>query len=398
MKEIYIIGGGMGNPKLLTTDALEALKLSEEVYAFDRLGELYASFQSNMHICKYSELLSLIESSQAVIIGVLVSGDTGFYSVASMINDRLGESCNIINTCGINCLQYLCSKLRISYEKIHVVSLHGRKKAILGSLAYNSKTFILTGNDNKATDILKNLTELGHGNRKVTIGEFLSMEKERIVTGSVEELSNYHFDSLSVMLFENKHPAQKEIPLFDEDFIRDKTPMTKQEIRWASVNYLKIEPEDIVYDIGAGTGSVSVELSRKAYDGIVYAIEKEEDAFLLLNQNKEKLGAFNVISIFGSAIEQIKGLPVPDKAFIGGSGKELEEIVTYLLEVNPKMRIVINAITLETLCSAMKILKEQNCSIQISHMNISRNKEIGDYNLMMANNPVYIIVGERKLV
>ena len=99
-------------------------------------------------------------------------------------------------------------------------------------------------------------------------GEMLSMENERILSGTFEEMTKNSFDNLTVLLFENKNAVCKDISLFDEDFIREKTPMTKQEVRWISVNSLKIAPTDIIFDIGAGTGSVSIEMARKAYNRI----------------------------------------------------------------------------------------------------------------------------------
>lgn len=396
MRKIYLIGGGMGDPKLLTSQALAALETCDEVYAFDRLAELYTSLHRNIKRISYSELLTLLKESKAITIGVLVSGDTGFFSAAKLLKEKLDDGFDISLINGISSLQYLCSKLMISYENIPVVSLHGRNREILGSLAYQRYTFVLTGSGHNASDILKYLVSVGVFDMNVTVGEFLSMEQERILSGTVLELSQVTFDNLSVMLFENDHPAQKDKPLFDEEFLRDKTPMTKQEVRWSSVHYLDIQSDDIIYDIGAGTGSVSIEMSRKAYGGIIYAIEKDETAYQLLNQNKKKFGALNVITALGNAMDHLQHLPIPDKAFIGGSGSQLKEILAYLFQANPDIKIVINAITLETLGSAMTLLKEHNCTIQVSCMNISRNKAVGEYNLMMANNPVYILVAERS--
>lgn len=391
MKNIYIIGAGMGSPELLTTQATLALKLCDEIYAFDRMAELLSDLHNKICNCSYAELIPFIMQSQAETIGVLVSGDTGFFSAASLLNDKLTGDFQLFYVPGINSLQYLCSKLKISYENVPVVSLHGRNRSILGSLAYNRYTFVLTGSDHNATAILNELCGMGLGEIKVTVGEFLSMKQERVVTGTVQELMEYSFDNLSVLLFENGHPVLKEKPLFDEELIREKTPMTKQEVRWASIHNLDLKPSDIVFDIGAGTGSVSIEMARKVYEGVVYAIEKDESAYSLLYRNKDNLGAYNLITKCGKAMDYLVALPIPDKAFIGGSGKELREILAYLFQANPKIRIVINAISLETLSIAITLLKEHNRKVEVTCMNVSKSKQLGDYNLMMANNPVYII-------
>jgi len=276
-----------------------------------------------------------------------------------------------------------------------VISLHGRNKIIVGNIVYNQYTFVLTGSDHNASDILKELKDMGLGSIKVTVGEFLSMEQERLITGTVQDLESYSFDNLSVMLFEDKHPAQKDRPLFDDELIRGKTPMTKQEVRWASINYLSLMPEDVVFDIGAGTGSVSIEMARKAYNGVVYSIERNEEAYALLNRNREKLFAYNMIPLYGDAMEHLPTLPVPDKAFIGGTGKQMKKILDYLFLLNPHIRLVINVIALETLSEALSLLKEHNCRIEVSCINVARNKPAGDYNLMVSNNPVYIITAKR---
>ncbi len=396
MKELYIIGCGMGKEELLTGESKAALIQCEEVYAFDRMAKHLSALHPGITACTYSELIPMVSDTKSDIIGVLVSGDTGFFSAARSLCEKFKDNFTIHITSGISSLQYLCSKLRIGYEEISIISLHGRNRSILGSLAYHRKTFVLTGSDHNASEVLKELADMGLSHIRVTVGEFLSMEQERILTGTVGELVQYQFDNLSVLLFENDNPANKNRPLFDHEFIRDKVPMTKQEVRWASIQYLELQPSDIVFDIGAGTGSVSIEMSRKVYEGKVYSIEKEEDAFLLLNRNKEKFGAFNVITGHGNAMELLQELPVPDKAFIGGSGKELTKILDYLLEQNRDVKVVINAITLETLSSAIIYCEEQACKIQVSCMNVSHSKPAGDYHLMMANNPVYIILVEKK--
>lgn len=391
MRKVYILGGGMGDPQLLTGQALSILGACDEVYAFDRLAEQFSVLHKNIRKCSYTGLISLVEQSQADKLGILVSGDTGFYSAARQLKERLGDSVSIESVCGINSLQYLCSKLNIGYEAVNVISLHGRKQSILGSIAFHRYTFVLTGSDNKAEDILRALADQGLGHIKAVVGEGLSMEQERMITGTVHELSGMSFDALSVILFENDKPAEKERPLFDEDFVRDRTPMTKQEVRWTCVNRLELRPEDTVLDIGAGTGSVAIEMSRKVFNGIVYAIEREEEALRLLKKNIDRLGAFNVIPVQGNAAGRLKELPVPDKVFIGGSAGELKEILDYLFEVNPQVGVVINAIALETLSEAVGYLKEHGCGVDITCMNIARNKAIGEHNLMLANNPVYII-------
>jgi len=396
MKKLCIIGCGMGKESLLTKEASERMISCDEIYAFDRISELFQHVRHDIIRCSYAGLFELIDFSDAQTIGVLVSGDVGFFSIAKNLTVELGKKYEIETLCGISSLQYFCAKIHVSYENVEIVSLHGRDNCILGCLAYNRYTFVLTGGANNAADILIGLAKADLPDIRVTSGEMLSMQGERIRNGAIAEMSCYLYDSLTVLFFENPNPFQKEKPLFDKDLFRDKAPMTKQDVRWASTNYLKINPEDTIYDIGAGTGSVSIEMARKAYKGIVYAIEKNRDAYDLLERNKKQMGAFNVISILGNAKDEIINLPIPDKAFIGGSSGELPEIIEYLHNANPNILFVINAITLETLSSAMDVLKRLQFEIQITCMNCAKNNIVGEYNLMMASNPVYIITGEKN--
>ncbi len=392
-----MIGGGMGSPSMLTKDGEKALQQCNPVFAFDRMAELLSSVRPDIKKCSYDQLVPLIRSAESRQIGVLVSGDVGFFSLAKKINETVDDEFEIINICGINSLQYLCAKLQLPYEGMNIISLHGRDSAfsLLGGIAYNPFTFVLTGGQNNASDILDFLSGKISCNIKVTAAESLSMESERIVSGSVNELKGLKFGPLTVLLFENKDYKKQCRPFFDEDFIRGKVPMTKQEIRWTSVNYMDISPGDIIFDIGAGTGSVALEMAARAHSGVVYAIEKFGEAVGLISLNKEKHGAYNVIAVPGNAASCIDNLPVPDKAFIGGSGNELAEIIRLLLNRNPGIRIVVNAIALETLSETLTVLKGFDFEYKVCCINASNSARRGDYNLMMANNPVYIIAGNR---
>lgn len=146
--------------------------------------------------------------------------------------------------------------------------------------------------------------------------------------------------------------------------------MTKEEVRCVSLSKLRLQEDSICYDVGAGTGSVSVEMALRADQGQVFAVEKKDDAVALLYENKQRFAADNLEIIKGEAPEALKELPVPTHAFIGGSSGNLKEIVALLLEKNRDVRIVINCITLETISEALEVLKNtisqirKQCSLQ----------------------------------
>ena len=169
--------------------------------------------------------------------------------------------------------------------------------------------------------------------------------------------------------------------------------MTKSEVRMLSVAKLRLNDDSVIYDIGAGTGSVSIELAQSAYNGKVYAIEMKDAAADLIEQNKLKFRTPNGEVIRGTAPESMVDLPAPTHAFIGGSSGNLKDIVKCLLEKNPKIRMVINAVTLETAGEIVSVIKELDLNEEeIITVSVDRTRRVGRYHLMDAQNPVYIAV------
>jgi precorrin-6Y C5,15-methyltransferase (decarboxylating) len=177
----------------------------------------------------------------------------------------------------------------------------------------------------------------------------------------------------------------------DEEFLRGKAPMTKSEIRSLSVAKLHLEKDSVVYDVGAGTGSVTIELALAAPDGMVYAVERNQEACDLIEQNKRKFGTPNIEVIHGLAPEAMEDLPAPTHAFIGGSGGRLLDILQVLYRKNPHMRIVINAISMETIAELKEVLDTFPMEEEeILQMQVSRVKKLLSYHLPQAENPVWI--------
>ena len=376
-----MIGAGPGDESMLAGAAKSALNMARRIL--------------NTRDMPLAELASELSSAGKGETAVLVSGDCGFFSVAkTIIRDHSGiYEIEVIP--GISSIQYFCAKLKTSYDDAVLISLHGRNTNIVSKVAYAQKVIALTGGENGAGDICRTLLRHGLGGVKVSVGERLSYPDERILTGSASDFTDMDFDNLSVICIENPSAADPHIPLGDGEFIRGSVPMTKEEIRWLSIQKLGASPGDIIFDIGAGTGSVSVELARKAFDGFVYAIEAKEEACVLVRENAAKHGAFNLEVIHGEAPNALDGLPVPDKAFIGGSSGNMGGILERLISLNPSIRIVANAITIQTLNQIIENMEK--CGIthtDIVCVNIAKSKKTGGYDIMTAQNPVYIASGQ----
>ncbi len=393
MQNLYIIGAGMGHISDLTEYAADIIKNANTVYGSARLYEQYKVLNTNISAPKYSEIESVLEKETLKKTVLLVSGDVLFYSIAKKIQEKFSNKYNIELVPGISSMQYFLSKLNIINYDIKAVSMHGRNNSCLGPVSYNEYTFMLTGGDKKADNIINELYNAGLDYVYVYAGENLHSENERIVSGKISDMLDYKFSSLTVLLIHNKEYVNPKTNLRDNDFIRGKAPMTKEDIRWLSACYLGIDDNDIVYDIGAGTGSCAIEFAGHAKDGLVFAVEKEDEAFELININKKNLKRHNVISIKGSAPEILADLPAPDKVFIGGSSKTMKDIFKIVYEKNNHVKITVTAITLETIASAVDAFKDYNIEPDIVCINSAKSKKAGPYHMMMGNNPVYIITG-----
>lgn len=326
-------------------------------------------------------------------IAILVSGDCGFYSAANGLSALL-ENEQVEYHPGISSLQYFCARLNLAWDDTKVISLHGRENNLIHAVKNNKKTFVLTGGNRSISNICQQLSEYGLEFCMVHVGERLSYPDERIVSDTAQSLIDEEFASLSVLLIENPKVVSLQVAhgISDESFIRGKVPMTKNEVRTVSISKLHLKPGQIIWDIGAGTGSVSVEIARILPQGTVYAIEQKPDALALIKKNKQQFGTSNLKIIEGSAPEILDRLPAPDAVFIGGSSGGLSKIVECILHKNPCARIVANAITLETVNVVLNSFVS-NCLIdqEVIQVSISKSKPVGNYHMMLANNPVYIL-------
>lgn len=182
----------------------------------------------------------------------------------------------------------------------------------------------------------------------------------------------------------------------DEWFIRGEIPMTKSEVRAVSVSKLELCRDNIVYDIGAGTGSVSVEAALKVPEGHVYAFEQKEEGCALIRANAEKAGVKNLTVVPGKAPESLYGYPAPDRVFLGGSSGNMEEILDLVTELNPAVQLVINVIALESLSRAMAWFRKKGWEPEVVCMQVSRAAKRGPYHMMQAQNPIYILAAQEQ--
>ena len=391
MKEINIIGMGMSE-KTLTHEALELINEADILIGAKRLINEFAHLNKPSHNAYLSnDILEIIEKTDAQKIAILVSGDVGFYSAAEKLVDVLKEyGPNLIS--GISSVSYFFAKCSLPWKNANLISCHGIDTNIVSSVRRNEYTFALTGKN--IPELQKELVKYGFGDLKVWVGENLGSDEESIQETKVSQLGGREYSSLTVLIIENPDfDSRIRTGIDDEEFIRGKVPMTKSEVRAVCLSKLSLSPDDIAYDIGCGTGSVTIEMAFSAYDGKIYAFDKNEEAISLLEQNCQKFHLDNVEAICGLAPECLEGLPVPDVAFIGGSSGNMDEIVKYLYGLNSHMRFVITAISLENAMAALDSLKSVGIDGDIVQVAVSKGKKIADLHMLMAQNPIFIING-----
>lgn len=399
MPHINLIGIGVGNLDYLTKQAKKTLLKCDLILGADRLIETIRPFIKSGYPCAIRQIEEMIQDHpEAKEIGIIVSGDVGFYSLANTLRERFKGTYTMSQISGISSMQYFMNALGRPYDNLCTVSMHGRDEKLLTKLRMHKEIFVLTGGQYSVNAICQLLCDYGLDNAKVYIGERLSYEDEKITEGTPESLREKKYDSLAVMLIvhkgmENERFLAPGIP--DEAFIRGKVPMTKSEIRAISLSKLQLSPDSIVYDIGAGTGSVTVEMALQALEGKVYALERKEEAAELIHKNKKHFGLHNIEVIQTECPEGMDVLPPPDAVFIGGSGGELDNILELVLAKNPEVKIVINAITLETLTESLHCFQKYGLINQdIVQVTVANSRQVGTYHMMMGQNPIFILSGQ----
>lgn len=395
---VTLIGMGSGQPENLTLQGLAALRQADLILGARRLLAVLPAGCTENRAAAYrpDEVAELLQTSGAENAVLVYSGDTGFYSGASSMMEKLealGVRARVLP--GLSSIQLLAAALGRPWQGWNLVSAHGRTCDPVAECMQGRPTFFLTGGSEDPATLCAQLEAEGFGDVQGVVGQCLGTPEEKLFRGSVKELAAGRFNSLSVLLVEAVEGLPRRAPgLPDEAFERGNVPMTKQEVRAAVLAKLAVRPEDILWDVGAGTGSVSVELALAAPRGRVYAVECRPEGCALIKANREKFRTRNLVLVEGLAPDALSDLPAPDAVFIGGSKGSLAAIVDAALDKNPDARICVSAIALETLSAAVTALTAKGRTVQVSQIAVSRAKAVGGLHLMMAQNPIYLITGE----
>ena len=393
---VTLAGIGPGGEGAITPDVQKACREADILLGARRMLQAVPAAVPKEEAWTPAQISACLAAHPAAEkVVVLLSGDPGFYSGAKRILEETGAG-DIRVLPGISSVAALCAQLKMSWEDAALVSLHGREGDIIGAVRTKEKVFTLMDGPEGLKNLCGRLAELGLGRVRVDAGFDLSYPSQKILSGTPEEvkaqLESGQAEGICCALIRNPAPDRRvAASLADEEFTRGRVPMTSREVRTAVLAALELQEDSILYDIGAGTGSVSVEAGRLLQGGRVFAIEKNPEGIGLIRENCRRHSLDNVQIVEGTAPEALADLPAPACAFVGGSGGQMEAILRALLQKNPAVRIVATAICLETAGELTRLTK---ClpvkDVQIVSLTAARAREAGGLHLMMGQNPVYI--------
>lgn len=403
MRKVTIIGAGPGNPDLLSRAALDAIDIADVVIGAHRAlaGIDVPPDVVRCELVKTADIVAALTDAASWQRAVVVmTGDVGLFSGARRLVEALSGDAQV-DVCvipGISSASYLAARLARPWQDWRFVSAHGVACDIVAEAERAGELFLATSGGEDPSRLSGELVQAGFGDARVTVAERLSYPDERITCATASEIAGQTFDDLNVMLIEfagdaasSRWPyASSGIP--DELFIRGDVPMTKQEVRAVALAKLRLTATDTVWDVGAGTGSVSIEAALVARAGSVWAVERNAAGVRLIRENADAFGCGNVHAVPGVAPEALAKLPVPDAVFVGGSAGELPSIVEAALEKNSQVRLCVPCVTVETLTEACALLSGSRFKgFEACQVSAARAEAVGSHHLMKAQNPVFLV-------
>lgn len=418
-RKIILSGIGMGNTDGMTREAYHAFEEAEVIFGAERMLENLPGKGIKVPYYRANDIISyLIEHPQYTKVAAAFSGDSGFYSGAQSMKKALEEANEkgILKSettilPGISSVSALAARLGVSWNDAVLASIHGRRTNVVNLVRKNTKVFLLLSGKNDFEMLVNKFREAGINHVKISAGYRLSYPDEKLFTFYLDEFETKLFDlpeGVYTCLIENEDCEEQILTpgIDDEIFSRTKVPMTKNEVRVLSISRLELTKNAVVYDVGSGTGSVSIECARLSPDIFVFAIEQKEEAANLTKENAVRLGLSDQILVINKkAPEGFEELPTPTHVFIGGSSGALSDILSaiqkkLIVKENTKgktdkaskgVRVVINAVSLETIAQITKLIQTYPVKhVQLTQIQASRAHKLVSYNLMQAQNPVLI--------
>ncbi|HEX9778983.1 MAG TPA: precorrin-6y C5,15-methyltransferase (decarboxylating) subunit CbiE [Geopsychrobacteraceae bacterium] len=403
MKTIHVIGAGIAGQEGFAPLALDLINQADLLLGAERLLGLFPAFRGEkVDIDKnLAAVVETIRDAECRVV-VLASGDPLFFGIGRYLLRNLPDEL-IEFLPNVTSVQYAFAKIREPWDDAVFVSAHGRRlEEAVDRIVANDKVAVLTDGVNTPAVLAAEIIRRGRGGYRAYLCEDLGTDQERIRTTDVKGLVEIDAAPLNVLLLIKEFEAgvSHYIPTLgipDDEFVTVKKLITKEEIRVVTLAKLKLRHDMCLWDIGAGSGSICIEADHLLPNGRIFAIERNEECRQFIKENLLKFNTRHVSLVEGTAPECLDELPDPDRVFIGGSGGRLWEIldaVDQRLAING--RIVLNAITLDTLTAANEYFGNAGYAVEVVTVNISRTRPLSNYKMFEAYNPVYIITAVKE--
>lgn len=398
MKTIYVIGAGVEGQEGFSSRALELVGQAELLIGGERQLALFPDFKGEKVAvgAHPSEVVGNLSQEKRMTV-VLASGDPLFFGIGRLLLRNLPPE-RLEFVPNVTSIQYAFAKIRVPWDDAVFVSAHGRGvKGAVDRIVANDKAAVLTDEVNTPAAIARELIDRGRDGYAAYLCENLGTAEERIIETDVKGLVDVVAAPLNVLILIKEYESAdaRYVPTLgipDDQFATVRKLITKEEVRVVTLAKLKLRHDMTLWDVGAGSGSISIEADHLLPNGQIFAIERNEECREFIKENLGKFNTRNVVLVEGVAPECLEDLPDPDRVFIGGSGGQLWKILTIADRRLPADgRIVLNAITLDTLTSAIEFFDNSGYEVEVTTVNISRTRPLTDYKMFEAYNPVFIL-------
>lgn len=395
-QKIYLVGAGIQGWEGFSTRALEVIGTADVLIGHQRHLDIFPDFPGEKQVLgDLSIMLEFLKTTDKVVV-VLGSGDPNFFGVGRFLLRNLPKD-RIEIFPNVTSIQYAFARIKEPWDDAIFVSVHGRGlKGAVDRIIAAEKAAVLTDNVNTPAAIARELIHRGAEGYEAYLCEEMGLPGEKFTKTDVRGLVDLPSAPLNILiLIKTWEPNLTHYPLIgiaDDEFATAKKLITKQEVRAVTLSKLQLQDDLVMWDVGAGSGSVSIEASNLMPNGRIYALEKNTQYLTFIRDNLKKFVARNVMLIEAFAPEGLEDLPDPDRVFIGGSGGMLEEIID---AVDKRLKregvIVLNAVTLDTLTKAVEFLEDHGYTVEVTCVNIAKTRGLTEYKMFDAHNPVYII-------
>lgn len=394
MAEIWVVGITDQGAASLSPEARELVARATLLCGGERHLAFFREHPAERFVIRANlgELVERLRRATGLIV-VLASGDPGWYGIGPFLVERLGQE-RVRILPNLSSVQLASARLGLSWHDAVQVSAHGRPLAsILGAVLQASKAVILTDDRNTPAVIARALLEAGDDDALADVFEHLGGSRERHLAGRLSDLIDQSFAPLNLLVVRHDQ-APRRFPLGvpDEAFASRNGLITKAEVRVVSLARLRLHERAILWDVGAGCGSVAIEAAGLLRHGQVFAIERDLEQVGFLQENRRRFRAGNVVVVPGEAPAILSDLPDPDAVFVGGSGGQLAGIVEVAMSrLRPGGRIVLNLVGLEHLAQLLGPERPSDWSIEVSQVSIARSATTAGLTRLAALNPVYVV-------